>query len=270
MLYQLRTEWLPPESSAIFLFTLQTCSVLLLPQLPPLQVTGTLQTVHSGSQEDNYAARHQLGSHPTLQGKKQNKVHEFMINLNYRFQALIFKWKHLRILVSFTFMINFLSSTTLFNQKKKSTNQMSYNAFSTPHSIMVKHFQQCFHKLLRQNSTIPQGLIKVSYWAWNFITMTNIHVYLMYWYMNIYTAYHDSMGKVAVGLALQPHSAELSCHVAFWSGFVQGRLSDTSHLSGHKEGQHTLQKRERKVCQMSLNYKNMYKHQTQSAQNKFL
>lgn len=104
------------KSSAVFLFALQTRSVLLLPQLPPVQVSGTLQTVHSGSQEDDDTARHQLRGHPT----------------------------------------------------------------------------------------------------------------------------HDSVGKVAVGLALQTHSAQLSCNVALWGGLVQGGLLDTSHLSDHEEGQHTL------------------------------
>lgn len=62
----------------------------------------------------------------------------------------------------------------------------------------------------------------------------------MYWGF-----YHDGMGEVAIGLALQTHSAELSCHIALWGGFVQGGLPDTSHFSGNKEGQHTLQKDKR-------------------------
>lgn len=53
------------------LFTLETCSVLLLSQLSPVQVSSTLQTIHSGSQEDHNAARHQFRGHPTLQGKNK-------------------------------------------------------------------------------------------------------------------------------------------------------------------------------------------------------
>lgn len=55
------------------------------------------------------------------------------------------------------------------------------------------------------------------------------------------TSYHDSMGEIAIGLALQTHSGELSCYIALWGGLVQGGLPDTSHFSGHEEGQHTLQ-----------------------------
>lgn len=54
------------------------------------------------------------------------------------------------------------------------------------------------------------------------------------------------MGKIAVGLALQTHSGELSCHVALWGGLVQGGLPDASHFSGHKEGQHALEEDEGK------------------------
>lgn len=50
------------------------------------------------------------------------------------------------------------------------------------------------------------------------------------------------MGEIAIGLALQTHSAELSGHIALRGGFVQGGLPDTSHFCGHKEGQHTLEK----------------------------
>lgn len=68
----------------------------------------------------------------------------------------------------------------------------------------------------------------------------------MYFWMDqdlrVHSTHHESMGKVAVSLALQTHSAELSCHVALWGGFVQSGFSDTSHLSGHKEGKHTLQR----------------------------
>ena len=53
--------------------------------------------------------------------------------------------------------------------------------------------------------------------------------------------YHDSVGEIAIGLSLQTHSGELSCHIALWGGFVQGGLLDTSHLSDHEEGQHALQ-----------------------------
>lgn len=57
-----------------FLFRLQTRTVPLLTQPPPLQVTSALQTVHSGAQEDDDAAWHQLGGHPTLvRGKKEVK-----------------------------------------------------------------------------------------------------------------------------------------------------------------------------------------------------
>lgn len=49
------------------------------------------------------------------------------------------------------------------------------------------------------------------------------------------------MGEVAIGLALQTHSVELSCHVALWGGLVQGGFPDAGHFSGHEEGKHTLQ-----------------------------
>lgn len=49
------------------------------------------------------------------------------------------------------------------------------------------------------------------------------------------------MGEIAIGLALQTHSGELSCHIALWGGLVQGGLPDTSHFCGHEEGQHALQ-----------------------------
>lgn len=52
--------------------------------------------------------------------------------------------------------------------------------------------------------------------------------------------YHDGVGEVAISLALQPHGAELSSHVAIRGGFVKGGLPDTSHFGGHKEGQHAL------------------------------
>lgn len=54
-----------PEDS-VFLVALQVCSILLLPQLPPVQVSGTLNAVHCGSQEDHDTDWHQLGGHPTL------------------------------------------------------------------------------------------------------------------------------------------------------------------------------------------------------------
>lgn len=57
-----------------FLFRLQTRTVPLLTQPPPLQVTSALQTVHSGAQEDDDAAWHQLGGHPTLVRGKKRKV----------------------------------------------------------------------------------------------------------------------------------------------------------------------------------------------------
>lgn len=49
------------------------------------------------------------------------------------------------------------------------------------------------------------------------------------------------MREVAIRLTLQTHSAELSCHIALWSGLVQGGFPDASHFSGHKEGEHALQ-----------------------------
>lgn len=52
--------------------------------------------------------------------------------------------------------------------------------------------------------------------------------------------YHDGVGEVAVGLALQPHGAELRGHVAIGGGLVKGGLPDASHFRGHKEGQHAL------------------------------
>lgn len=55
--------------------------------------------------------------------------------------------------------------------------------------------------------------------------------------------YHDGVGEVTIGLALQPHGAELSSHVAIGSGFVKGGLPDASHFRGHKEGQHALESR---------------------------
>lgn len=51
------------------LLALQTGAVPLFPQPPPLQVAGALQPVHPGSQEDDDAARHQLGGHPALRGE---------------------------------------------------------------------------------------------------------------------------------------------------------------------------------------------------------
>lgn len=58
------------------------------------------------------------------------------------------------------------------------------------------------------------------------------------------TSYHDGVGEVAVGLALQTHSGELSSHVAVRGGLVQSGLPDTGHFSGHKEGQHALEEDE--------------------------
>lgn len=57
------------------------------------------------------------------------------------------------------------------------------------------------------------------------------------------SSHHDGVGEVAVSLALQPHGAELSSHVALRGGFVQGGLPDASHFRGHKEGQHALESR---------------------------
>lgn len=73
MLHRVRTERLPEDSSAVLLFCLQTISILLLSQLPPAQVSGTLQTVHSGSEEVDEVAWHQLGGQPTLWGKTHSK-----------------------------------------------------------------------------------------------------------------------------------------------------------------------------------------------------
>jgi len=55
------------------------------------------------------------------------------------------------------------------------------------------------------------------------------------------TSYHDGVGEVAIGLALQTHGGELGCHIALRGGLVQGGLPDPGHLSGHEEGQHALQ-----------------------------
>lgn len=52
------------------LFALQAGAVLLLPQLPPVQVAGALPAVHAGTQEDEDAARYQPGDHPALQVKE--------------------------------------------------------------------------------------------------------------------------------------------------------------------------------------------------------
>lgn len=54
------------------------------------------------------------------------------------------------------------------------------------------------------------------------------------------------MREVAIGLALQTHSGELSCYIALWGGLVQGGFLDTSHFSDHKEGEHALQEQEKK------------------------
>lgn len=54
------------------------------------------------------------------------------------------------------------------------------------------------------------------------------------------------MREVAIGLALQTHSVELSCYIALWGGLVQGGFLDTSHFSDHKEGEHALQEQEKK------------------------
>jgi len=53
-------------------------------------------------------------------------------------------------------------------------------------------------------------------------------------------AYHDGVGEVAIGLALQAHGAELRGHVAIGGGLVQGGLPDAGHLGGHEEGEDTL------------------------------
>lgn len=62
--------------------------------------------------------------------------------------------------------------------------------------------------------------------------------------VNVKTSpYHDGVGEVTISLALQPHSAELSSHVAIGSGFIKGGLPYTSHFGGHEEGQHALEGR---------------------------
>lgn len=60
------------------------------------------------------------------------------------------------------------------------------------------------------------------------------------------------MREVAIGLALQTHSGELSCYIALWGGLVQGGFLDTSHFSDHKEGEHALQEQEKKKDAASL------------------
>lgn len=46
--------------------TLQSSTIPLLPQPPPVQVSGSLQPVHPGSQEDDDADRNQVGGDPAL------------------------------------------------------------------------------------------------------------------------------------------------------------------------------------------------------------
>lgn len=59
-------------------------------------------------------------------------------------------------------------------------------------------------------------------------------------------SHHDGVGEVSVGLTLQTHSGEFGRYITLWGGFVQGRLPDPSHLSGHEEGEHALEGGERK------------------------
>lgn len=55
--------------------------------------------------------------------------------------------------------------------------------------------------------------------------------------------YHDGVGEITISLALQPHGAQLSSHVAIRGGFIEGGLPYTSHFGGHEEGQHALEGR---------------------------
>lgn len=65
------------------------------------------------------------------------------------------------------------------------------------------------------------------------------------------------MREVAIGLALQTHSGELSCYIALWGGLVQGGFLDTSHFSDHKEGEHALQEQEKKKKKDAASLENM-------------
>lgn len=61
------------------------------------------------------------------------------------------------------------------------------------------------------------------------------------------------MGQVAVGLGLQPNSAELSRNVALSAGRRQRRSSDFTHLGRNKKWQNTLKsKKQRKSWWMEF------------------
>lgn len=68
--------------------------------------------------------------------------------------------------------------------------------------------------------------------------------------VQVSASYHDGVGKVAIGLALQTHGGELGCDVALGGGLVQGRLPDASHFGGHEERQHALGEDEDKRGEM--------------------
>lgn len=86
-----------------------------------------------------------------------------------------------------------------------------------------------------------QAFKELFIWAPTFCTSINITNFV-----EVAISYHDSMREVAIGLALQTHSGELSCYIALWGGLVQGGFLDTSHFSDHKEGEHALQEQEKK------------------------
>lgn len=159
--------------------TLQSSTVPLLPQPPPLQVPGSLQPVHPGSQEDDDAARNQLGGDPALP-----QHHTFQPHPRGNITNVSYIQKHL-VLSTCTFKVDV---------KKPQHEQLS---------------------------------VKMS-------------------------PYHDGVGEVAISLALQPHGAELSGHVAIRGGFVKGGLPDTSHFRGHKEGQHALGSRNDNIKMSSV------------------
>lgn len=72
------------------------------------------------------------------------------------------------------------------------------------------------------------------------------------------------MREVAIGLALQTHSGELSCYIALWGGLVQGGFLDTSHFSDHKEGEHALQEQEKKKKKRCSKLRKYAKHSQQT------
>lgn len=52
------------------------------------------------------------------------------------------------------------------------------------------------------------------------------------------------MGQVAVGLGLQPNSAELGRNIVLGAGHGQRRSSDFTHLGGNKKRQNALRREE--------------------------